>query len=65
MDQHASKPSMQGPDRRRFLETSGKAALAAPAVALLLAAGAKPARADDVGPGPGPYAFDTTTQLPG
>ena len=46
--------------RRRFLNTSGKAALAAPAVALLLAAGAKPAHAVDGSPGPGQYFTDST-----
>ena len=52
MDQHASKPSLPGADRRRFLETSGKAALAAPAVALLLAAGTKTAHAQLAPPPP-------------
>lgn len=60
MDQHASKPSVPGTDRRRFLETSGKAALAAPAVALLLAAGTKTAPAQARPPLPYNVDLDNT-----
>lgn len=42
--------------RREFVKNGGKLAVAAPAVALLLAAGAKPARAQSYGGGGGPVA---------
>ena len=47
MDDKSVAPANMTPDRRRFLETSGKVALAAPAVVLLLAAGTKTAHAID------------------
>ena len=45
--------------RREFVKTGGKLAVAAPAVAMLLAAGAKPARAQTYGGG-----VTTTTPPP-
>ena len=51
--------------RRDFLKKSGKAAVAAPAVALLLQAGIKPAYADGYGGGGGGGGGATTTTTGG
>lgn len=50
--------------RREFVKTGGKLAVAAPAVAMLLAAGAKPARAQSYGNGEVTTQPTTTTGPP-